>query len=211
MKIAVIGIGNVGSVLGRRWAQNGHEVIFGVQNTSDESILALLKSIGPNVRTASVKDAFQFGDVILLAIPWKAAENILSSGIDLKGKILIDCINPIKEGLKGLDVGLESSAAEKVAGWAKGAFVVKAFNSVGSEVMANTVVASQAATLFICGDDLSAKKTVSKLGSDLGFEVCDCGPLTTARYLEPLGMLLTLLVVKESLGSRIAVKLLKDS
>ncbi len=138
------------------------------------------------------------------------AENILTSGVDLKGKILVDCINPIKEGLKGLDVGLETSAAEKVSAWAKGAFVVKAFNSVGSEVMANSVVANQAATLFICGDDLGAKKTVSKLGLDLGFEICDCGPLSVARYLEPLGMLLTLLVVKEGLGSRIAIKLLKD-
>lgn len=210
MKIAIIGTGRVGSVLGKRWAQNGHEVVYGVENLDDENIMVLLKTMGPSARAASVKEAFQFGDVVVLAVPWQAAESVILNAGDLKGKILVDCTNPILEGFKGLAVGLDSSAAEKVAGWAKGAFVVKAFNSVGSDVMANSAVANQSTTLFICGNDLNAKKVVSKLGSDLGFEICDCGLLTTARYLEPLGMLLTLLVVKEGLGSRIAFKLVKD-
>ena len=66
---------------------------------------------------------------------------------------------------------------------------MKAFNTIGAMHMVNPRFGGQSASMFICGDDAEAKKTVATLAGTLGFEPVDVGPLTQARLLEPLGML----------------------
>ena len=90
-----------------------------------------------------------------------------------------------------------------------GARVVKAFNTTGAGNMANPKFGTQAATMFICGDDESAKATVGKLAEELGFEAVDAGPLMAARYLEPLAMLWIHLALKMGWGTNFAFKILK--
>lgn len=103
----------------------------------------------------------------------------------------------------------QSSSAEMISEWSKGAKVVKAFNITGSDNMADPVYGDQPLTMFICGDDAKAKEQVTSLAGDLGFETMDVGKLETARYLESLGGLWIHLVYDQGMGKKIGFKLLK--
>lgn len=151
------------------------------------------------------------GEVILLATPWDATQDALTSAGDLSGKILIDATNPLLPGLAGLSIGTTTSAGEKVAEWAKGARVVKAFNTVGFNIMADPSFPGGQPALFYCGDDSEAKKVVARLASELGFEALDAGPLTQCRVLEPFGMLWISLAVKHGFGREIGFKFMRRS
>ena len=125
MKIAVIGAGNVGGALGKLWAGKGHEIMFGVPDPKSDKLAALLQSIGGKARAASVAEAAAFGDIAVLATPWPAAEAAIAAAAGrLAGKILVDCTNPLAPDLSGLVIGTDTSAAEAVARWARGANVV---------------------------------------------------------------------------------------
>jgi NADPH-dependent F420 reductase len=209
MKIAVIGTGNVGGTLGTRWAGMGHDVVFGVREPTSPKVKSLLKLTENKARAASVPDAVASSDVVVLATPWASVPDAIAVAGDLRGKVIVDCTNPIAENLSGLTVGTTTSAGEQVAQWAAGARVVKAFNTTGSSNMAKPEYAEGKATMFICGDDAEAKEAVSSLASDLGFDVCDSGPLQVARYLEPLAMVWIKLAYSQGLGRDIAFRLIR--
>lgn len=209
MKIGILGTGNVGSILGTRWTRKGHQVVFGSRDPNSTKVRKVLSGAGPNASAASPKEAVAAADVVVLATPWDAAQDAIDSTGDLTGKILIDCTNPLKPDLTGLAIGHSTSAAETVAGWAKGARVVKAFNTTGAGNMANPIYDGQKASMFICSNDTEARSVVAELAKDLDFDVVDCGPLTAARYLEPLAMLWIHLAFSQGLGREIAFKLLK--
>lgn len=201
MKIAVIGAGNVGGALGKLWAGKGHEIMFGVPDPKSDKLAALLQSIGGKARAASVAEAAAFGDIAVLATPWPAAEAAIAAAAGrLAGKILVDCTNPLAPDLSGLVIGTDTSAAEAVARWARGAKVVKAFNTIGAANFADPRFGSAAASMFIAGDDAAAKSVVSGLAAELGFDPVDTGPLLAARWLEPLAMLWIHLAFKQGLG-----------
>ena len=208
MKIAVLGTGNVGGILGRRWAQAGHQVCFGSRDPGSDKVAKLLAD-APNATACALKDAAAKSDVILLATPWSTTQATIAALGDISGKILIDCINPLNETFSGLTHGHSTSAAELVASWAPTAHVVKAFNTVGAKVMADPKFGEHAATLFYCGDDTAAKKVIHQLATELGFEAVDAGPLTNARQLEPLAMLYIHLAVRGGWGSNTAFKIMK--
>ncbi len=200
MKIGVIGAGNVGGALGKLWAGKGHEIVFGVRDPAGSAHQDVLKSANGKARAASVRDAAAFGEVVVLATPWQATESAVKSAGRLEGKILIDCTNPLAPDLSGLVIGTNTSAGEEVAKWAKGAKVVKAFNTIGAQSFGDPRFGSETASMFICGDDASAKSTVVRLAGELGFDVVDTGPLIAARWLEPLAMLWIHLAYKQGLG-----------
>lgn len=208
MRIAVLGTGNVGGTLGRRWAEAGHSVCFGSRDPASEKVQKLLAS-APTATACSLRDAVSKCDILVLATPWTAVEATLAALGDLTGKIVVDCINPLNETFSGLTHGHSTSAAELVASWAPTAHVVKAFNTVGAKVMADPKFGEQAATLFYCGDNATAKQAMHQLASDLGFEAVDAGPLANARYLEPLAMLYIHLAVRGGWGSNTAFKIMK--
>ncbi len=209
MKIAIIGVGNVGSALGTGWAKKGHSVTFGVRNPQDEKVKKALAGAGKNAQAATVSEAAKSAEVVVLATPWPATQEAVQSAGNLSGKIVVDCVNPLKPDLSGLAIGQTTSAAEQVAGWAKGAKVVKAFNTTGAGNMANPKYGSQNASMFICSDDAAARKTVGGLAEDLGFEVVDAGPLVMARALEPVALLWIYLAYGGGLGPNFAFKILK--
>src|SRR5690242_15609053 len=127
MRIGIIGAGSVGGALGRGWARAGHEVTFGVRDTSDPKVTKLVEETG--ARAASVAEAAAGAEVVVLATPWEATEDAVRHAGDLAGKIVFDCTNPLAPQLAGLTHGHETSGAEQVAGWARGARVVKVFNT----------------------------------------------------------------------------------
>jgi 8-hydroxy-5-deazaflavin:NADPH oxidoreductase len=213
MNIAIIGAGNVGGTLGSRWAKNRHKVTFGIRNPSDDKVQTAVSAGGVNAKAASIADAVRSAEVVVLTVPWEGAQAAIQSAGDLNGKILIDCTNPVimgVEGLKkGLVVGHSTSAGEQVASWAKGAKVVKAFNTTGAGNMANPGYGSHNATMFICGDDAKAKGIVKELSDELGFDTIDAGPLTAARLLEPTAMLWIHLAFACGMGMNFSFKVLK--
>jgi NADPH-dependent F420 reductase len=209
MRIAIIGAGNVGGTLGKMWAAKNHEVAFGVRRPNDAKVQALLTATGKRARAASVKDAVTGAEVVVLATPWSATEAAIRDAGELRGKVVVDATNPLKADLSGLAIGHSTSAAEQVAGWAPGARVVKAFNTIGAAQMADPRFGTQRASMFICGDDASAKATVVRLAGELGFDPVDCGPLTQARLLEPLAMLWISMAYAYGAGPNIGFALLR--
>ncbi|HTX24182.1 MAG TPA: NADPH-dependent F420 reductase [Steroidobacteraceae bacterium] len=202
MKIALIGAGNVGGALGKLWAGQGHDIVFGVPDPKSPKYAALLESIGDRARATSVPEAAASGEVVVFATPWPATEQAVRSAGDLSGKTVIDCTNPLSQDLSGLTVGTSDSAAEQVARWTMGAKVVKAFNTIGADSFANPRFGATNASMFIAGDDSTAKATVGRLAAELGFDVVDVGPLRAARWLEPLAMLWIHLAYAQGLGPK---------
>jgi NADPH-dependent F420 reductase len=208
MRIAVLGTGDVGGTLGKRWAEKGHQVIFGSRNPGRDDVRNLLAEAGPNAKAAGYTQAVATADVSVLATPWEAVQPLLQSIGDWSGRILVDCTNPIAADMQ-LAVGMTTSAAEQIAGWARGAYVVKAFNTTGWNNMADPIYHGERISMFICGDNAEANDIVTGLAEDLGFEVVDAGELIVARYLEPLAMLWIHLAVVQKLGRGIAFKLVR--
>jgi NADPH-dependent F420 reductase len=213
MKIAIIGAGNVGGTLGKRWARAGHEVAFGARDPADAKVAALVRESGPSARAASVPQAARDADVVVLTVPWDSAQEALASAGDLMGKVLIDATNPVAmtpDGLRqGPVIGATTSAGEQVARWAAGARVVKAFNTTGWPNMADPRYGSQGLSMLLCGDDAEARKVTADLARQLGFEPVDVGPLRSARYLEAVAMLWIDMAVFQGFGTNFGFRVVK--
>jgi predicted dinucleotide-binding enzyme len=206
MKIAIIGTGNLGTTLGKMWAEKDHMIMFGSRDPQKAKKLA--NSIGSNTSGGTYEEAARFGDIVILAVPWSAAKESIKNAGDLNGKILVDSTTTVAPHLGGTLIQVIPSAAEKVAKWAVGAHVIKAVNTIGVESLNKLLFGSQQASLFICGDNLGAKSKVKQLGIELGFDVIDVGPLINARLVEPLAMLWIELAYNQGMGTDIAFKLL---
>jgi predicted dinucleotide-binding enzyme len=188
MTIAIIGTGNVGGALARGLSRAGRRVVLGVRDAADSKAAALARETNAEVKTQA--EAASAADVVVLALPWGAAEGAVKALGGLKGKIVIDCMNPLamQNGKLGLDRGFSTSGAEALASWIPEARIVKTLNQVGAEIMAGNAGLPHRPVMFMAGNDVAAKATVSSLLTDLGFEALDAGDLTRARLLEPYGM-----------------------
>jgi 8-hydroxy-5-deazaflavin:NADPH oxidoreductase len=193
MKIGIIGTGNMGRALGLRWARGGHEVLFGSRDRSKAEAVA---AGSPGSARAGDFDAVAaFGEVVLYTVRDVFPSNLLRHPQVLDGKILIDCNN---SAILGLDLpdpehrpGVHfttpiPSFAERLAADAKGARVVKAFNTMASQVIEldRETLLPHRISVFLCSDDPQAKTVVSGLAEELGFVAVDSGELDRARLLE---------------------------
>lgn len=208
MKIGVIGAGNVGGTLGVRWAQAGHTVVFASRTPESAEMGELVARAGNGARAATAAEAVTESDVLLLATPWPATRGVLEGLGPLAGKVVIDATNPLLPRLEGLEIGTTRSGGEQVAEWAPGARVVKAFNTVGFNVMANPAFGDGRAVLFYCGDDGAAKAAVGELAAAIGFDGRDAGPLRQARLLEPFALLWISLALQHGYGREIGFQFL---
>ena len=209
MRIAVIGSGSVGTGLARAWSALGHSVVIGSRSPDSERVAGLVAGIGNGVEAAGLGDSVVGAEVIVLAVPWSAAEESISRLGDVSGRVLIDATNPIARGLK-LDVGHTSSGGEQVAEWASGARVVKGLNIVDARLLDGRKLDGREISIPICGDDADAKRVVTTLIAELGFDVVDAGGLESSRLLEPLTLLMIRLSMKKNLGNEIGFRVLRD-
>lgn len=208
MNIGIIGAGNVGKALGEAWLKRGHEVVFSYSRDM-KALRTYAAGLGPKACAGTPAEAVSFGDTILFAPPWAAAEDALQAAGPLTGKVVIDCTNPLTPDLSGLAIGHTTSAAEEIARRAPGARVVKAFNTTGAENMRSPEFKTGRAVMFLCGDDHAAKSIVGVLARDVGFDVVDAGPLRAARLLEPMAMLWIHMAYGMKMGPGFAFALLR--
>jgi predicted dinucleotide-binding enzyme len=209
MNVGIIGSGNMGASMGKAWARKGHQVLFSFSR-NPRDLKAVADSTGPNARTGTPAEAATFGEVILLAVPWGAVPVALREAGDLAGKVLFSCVNCLKPDFSGLAVGTTTSAAEEIAKLAPGAKVVEAIPPM-AQILASEShrLGGQQLSVFSCGDDSDAKQRVARLLSDLDLEPVDAGPLSSARYTEPAGMLAVQLAYGMGLGPSLGMKLLR--
>jgi len=186
LKIATIGSGRIGSTLGELWLKAGHSVMFSSLDIEHDKALAA--KLGPNARAGTGREAAEFGDVILLAVPYRAVPQIGKelAGV-MKGKVLIDASNPIvpRDG----DVG--TWAREKGAGLASaellpGVRIVRAFNAIGyAKLPEFSQRQGERIGMPIAGDDQNAIEIASGLIREVGLEPVLVGPLAMGKYLIP--------------------------
>jgi predicted dinucleotide-binding enzyme len=211
MRIAVIGAGNVGGTLGRRLAELGHDVVFGLRHPEKgASGVKGGDALPARASVASPSEAARGVDALLLATPWGAVPEALRELGEhaLDGVVLLDATNPLGAGLK-LEVGPNGeSAAERVQAMVPRARVVKVFNTTGYNNMENPEYGGLPTAMFHAGDDADAKRVAATLAEALGFDAVDAGPLMRARELEHLALLWISLAFG-GLGREIAFRLVK--
>ncbi|MCC6622298.1 MAG: NADPH-dependent F420 reductase [Deltaproteobacteria bacterium] len=185
MKVAIIGVGNVGSALAKATITAGHEVALHADH--HESVLAAAHKTGARA-ASSARDAVEGAELVVLAVPYGALRSVVSDlGSSIDGKIVIDVTNPLNASYTGLDT--ETSAAEEVQAAAPRARVVKAFNTVFASRHARPTESGLPLDAFYAGDDDDAKARVAELAASIGYRPIDVGGLRMARYLEGMAFL----------------------
>ena len=176
MKIGILGAGNIGSNTARLFANAGHHVAIS-NSKGPQSPESLVMTLNPNVKAMTVEDAVAFGEVILLAIPWKKRQELPPSSL-FEGKIVIDAMNPYSENFEVINLG-NSTSSEEVRKQLPRARLVKAFNTMYYEMLRTGGRNSENGRLilFMAGDDPDAKDVVSKLIEEIGFTPVDTGSL----------------------------------
>ena len=182
MKVTLIGSGNMGSGLAKQISKAAHSLVITGRNATKATELA--RKVGA---TFQDKAAAEGADIVIVATAYSDAVAALRSVGDLSGKIIVDITNPLTADYMGLTIGHSTSAAEEIQKAFPKAKVVKAFNTVFAQVLAEgPTLAGQTVPVFFAGDDASAKETVKSLIQSTGFSPVDAGGLKNARYLEPL-------------------------
>jgi predicted dinucleotide-binding enzyme len=209
MKVGIIGSGHVGASMGKVWAAKGHKVLFSFSK-DQEKLKTVAADAGPNARTGTPAEAVAFGELILFSVPWAAVSSALKAAGAFKGKTLFSCVNCLKPDFSGLEVSTNTSAAEEIAKQAPDATVVEALPPMAQILAADSRrLAGQQISTFYCGNDVAAKAVVAALLRDLDLEPVDAGPLTSARFIEPAGMLNVQLAYGMGLGPNVGMKLLR--
>jgi hypothetical protein len=193
MKIGILGSGDVAKVLAAGFIGHGHVVMLGTRSPTkldDWQRQHAKASIG------SLREAAEFGDVAVLAVKGSVASEVLrgAGAGSLAGKVIIDTTNPLADtppvnGVLKYFTSLDESLMERLQAEFAGMRLVKAFNSVGNACMVDPKFIDGKPTMFICGNDASAKATVAGILEQFGWEAEDMGGVEAARAIEPLCML----------------------
>ena len=203
MNITILGSGNMAAGFVRQLSAAGHQVRVNGRNAAKAADLAGqfagVEAVPPEV-------AAQGADAVIVATPFEAAADALRSLGNLRGKVVVDITNPLTADYMGLTVGHTTSAAEQIAQAVPGAEVVKAFNTVFAQVLAegSDFGAGQRVTVVLASDSERAKQAAGALAESMGFQTMDAGGLKNARYLEPLAGLNIYLGYGGGLGTTIA-------
>jgi 8-hydroxy-5-deazaflavin:NADPH oxidoreductase len=205
LKIGIIGAGNIGGTLGEYWIKAGHEVLFSSRHP--EELKGLVERLGPKAHAGTTREAVNFGDVVLVSVPYAALPEIGRDLADvLPGKIVLDTCNPVPNR----DGKMAEEARAKGTGIAtpeylKGVRLVRAFNTLGvSRLRASAFKEGERIAIPIAGDDKTAIEIASRLVRDAGFDPVLVGPLTRAKEFDqtgPLyGKIITAREMQQSLG-----------
>ena len=202
MIIAILGAGNIGSTLGKKWMQAGHHVIFGVRDPESPKAFALRESVGAAVEFTPLSSAIAAGEVILFSTPHAAVAGIVSANSPaLDGKIILDATNNFGAAVVN-NLGT-------ILGAAPNAQVYRAFNASGWENFANPIYADTAVDCFYCGPDQESRPMVEDLIVQVGLRPVYVGGLELAPVVDALGALWVTLALRRGYGRGITLKLIQ--
>lgn len=203
MKVTVIGAGNMGAAFVKQLTRAGHQVNVTARHFEKAQTVA---AANPGATAVASDNAAATAEVFVLATAYDDAVNALKSVGDLSGKVVIDITNPLTADYMGLTIGHSTSAAEEIAKAIPGAEVVKAFNTVFAQMLADgaDLGNGQHLSVFVASDSERAKQTAKVLAESMGFSTVDAGGLKNARYLEAVAGLNIYLGYGAGLGTSIA-------
>lgn len=168
--LSILGTGNMGQAIAGKATSGGHTVQLLGSNDGDTAVS---------------------GDVVVLAVPYSAVEEVISHRREqLAGRIVVDITNPLDfETFDSLVVPADSSATAEIAAALPNSHVLKAFNTTLAATVAAGSVGTAPTTVLIAGDDADAKSTLADIVVSGGLNAVDVGGLSRARELEALGFL----------------------
>lgn len=187
MRIGVIGSGHIGGAAARLFVAAGHEVAL-AHASGPESLRDQVEALGARARAVTVEQAAEFGQVVLLAIPWRSRGDLPAAR--LRGKVVVDAMNPYRPDFTVYDLG-DSTSSEEVAKALPDARLVKAFNALQARDLASRgdpdLPIDDRTAIFVAGDDQDAKTIVAQLVDDVGFSPVDTGSLREGGRLHQPG------------------------
>lgn len=187
MRIGIIGSGNIGGTCARLFTDAGHEVMLS-HSGPPEALRGEIARLGARAHGGTVEEAARYGEVVLLAIPWRERASLPASA--LRGKIAIDAMNPYAPDRSVYDLG-DSTSSEEVAKAIPGARLVKAFNTLFAKDLGSRgrrdLSLPERTVLFMAGDDEDAKGVVAGLIRDIGFAAVDMGLLREGGRMQQPG------------------------
>ncbi len=198
MNIAILGTGNIGTTLGKKWAKAGHRVYFGTRNPQKTEIQTLVKSLGTNAHAASHEEAIGAAEVVLFAVPGNAMdETITANAAALAGKIIIDAANKITSPV----INSFSTFTTQVPT----AKLYRAFNTYGWENFETPLLDSD---LFYCGTDGDSRTSVENLIADVGLNPVYLGGTDQVELVDSILKLWFALSGVQKKGRHLAFKVL---
>lgn len=204
MKIAIIGTGNVGGALARRWAQAGHRIYLGVRDTADFKGQELL-SFSDQITAHAIPEAVAAAEVVLIAATPKATHDIAVSLGDVSGKVIIDAMNSVFVRPDGYP-----TSSHALLNLLNTPDVVKCFNTTGYENMLDPEYHGEGIDMFVAGDSVHGKDMARRLALDAGFGQChDFGGNDKFELLESLAMCWINLAIMQKQGRGMAFRVVK--
>ena len=187
--VAIVGTGDVGAALGVSWGTLGHPIIYGSRVPNSSETRELVARSGA-ARAVASAEAARHADIVVLALPFDAALELVPRMGDLSGKILIDPMNALKFDRERREIDVYADRlAEQIQALAPGAHVVKALNATNARNMTPDREFDRPISVPVAGDDREAKRTVMRLVEELNLDAVDVGPLFNARYVEAMAPL----------------------
>jgi predicted dinucleotide-binding enzyme len=202
LTIAVLGAGNIGGTLGKKWIGAGHEVRFGVQNPTGKHAQALHAELGDQAAIGTPGDVLQGKlDVVVIALPGGVVEaTVQQYAAELNGHIIIDAANRMGEDAMHNLAPFQQYTPQ--------AQVYRAFNSLGWENFAEPTFDGIQADLFYCGPDGDTQTTVEQMISDVGLRPIYLGGSERMGLLDSVAALWFALALGQKKGRHLAFKVL---
>lgn len=202
IKIVVLGAGNIGGTLGRKWVATGHQVVFGVNNPGGEKARKLRSDLGDRAAIHTTGEALATNPVVVvLAIPGTAMDPTIAQYADqLDGKIIIDTANKMGASTHNSFAALQQHTPH--------ARIYRAFNTLGWENFANPLFDGTPAELFYCGTDGDSRATVEQLIADIGLRPVSLGGVEQVGVVDSVLGLWFALAIGQGQGRQLAFKVL---
>ncbi|HCF29616.1 MAG TPA: NADP oxidoreductase [Cyanobacteria bacterium UBA11049] len=189
MKIGIIGAGSIGANAARLFTRAGHEVALS-NSRPPESLKELIAELGEKARAKTIEEAAQFGDVVLVAIPFGKYKTLVANAFS--NKVVVDATNyyPTRDGNYPELDNQQTTSSEMLASHLEKARLVKGFNTIYYQHLASqgnvSLPLAERRAIFIASNDSQAKAVVSKLIEEIGFAAVDTGTLPEGgRWQQP--------------------------
>lgn len=203
LAVTILGAGNIGGTLGRKWLATEHKVTFGVSNPQGERAQALHSELGNSIMIGTTSEVLaQEADVIVMALPGVVMDSTIKAyAAQLDGKIIIDTANRMAGGPLSSLATFQQQTPH--------AHIYRAFNTLGWENFADPLFDGVPADLFYCGPDGEPHKAVEQLIADVGLRPMYLGGVEQTTLVDSIGSLWFALVFGQHKGRHLAFKVLE--